>query len=72
MFRIADWLAIRFQKRVTSALRLTYSLAVLMGLAFIAYSDLPEQDTMIYAFLAFFGVGFCLFYIANKRAWHRK
>jgi len=72
MFRIADWLAIRYQKRVTSALRLTYSLAVLMGLAFIAYSDLPEQDTMIYAFLAFFAVGFCLFYVADKRAWHRK
>ncbi len=72
MFRIADWLAIRFQKRVTSTLRFTYTLAVLMGLAFIAYSDLPEQDLMIYAFLGFFAVGFFLFSIADKRAWHRK
>jgi hypothetical protein len=72
MFRIADWLAIHFQTRVTLTLRLTYTLAVLMGLAFIAYSDLPGMQPMVYAFLAFFLVGFAIVKAAERGAWHRK
>jgi hypothetical protein len=72
MFRIADWLAIHFQTRVMLTLRLTYTLAVLMGLAFIAYSDLPGMGGMVYAFLAFFFVGLLIVKAAERGAWHRK
>jgi hypothetical protein len=72
MFGIADWLAIRFQSHVVLTLRLVYTLAVLMGLAFIAYTDLPGHDLMVYAFLAFFALGVTLNRIAERGAWHRK
>ncbi len=72
MFCIADFLAIHYQVRVTRALRLIYSLAVLMGLAFIAYTDLPGADIMVYAFLGLFAVGYVIFKLADRGAWHRK
>lgn len=72
MFRISDWLAIRYQTRVNLALRLIYSLAVLMGLAFIAYTDLPGAQPMVYAFLGLFAVGYVIFKLAERGGWHRK
>ena len=75
VFRKADWLAIHFQKQVTFGLRATYTLVVLMGLAFIAYADIPGiegANLAIWAFLALFGCGVILATIANRRSWHRK
>lgn len=72
MFRAADWLAMHFQARVTRAMRAIYSLAALMGLAFIAYSDLHALDFMVYLFLLFFVGGVVIHRVAERRAWHRK
>ncbi len=75
VFRRADWLAIHFQKQVTFGLRATYTLVVLMGLAFIAYADLPGVEgasAAIWAFLGLFGAGVVLSSVANRRSWHRK
>ncbi|MGI9309840.1 MAG: hypothetical protein ACR2P6_11295, partial [Gammaproteobacteria bacterium] len=72
MFVIADWLAIYFQKRFSRMLRATHILAVLMGLAFIVYSDLLSEAWMIFVFLGLFGLGILLFALAQKGAWHRK
>jgi hypothetical protein len=72
MFRIADWLAIYFQRRVTGALRTVYVLAVLMGLSFIAYTDLPGSSFMVWVFLLLFGAGIGIFTVAERLAWHRK
>jgi hypothetical protein len=72
VFVVADWLAIHYQKRFTAMMRATHVLAVLMGLTFIAYSDLPNQEYMIYAFLVFFAVGAALFLVAKRGDWHRK
>lgn len=72
MFGVADWLAIRFQRYVVYTLRTVYTLAVLMGLAFIAYTDLPGQKLMVYAFLTIFALGVTLYRIADRFAWHRK
>ena len=72
MFRIADFLAIHYQTRVTLALRLIYSFAVLMGLAFIAYTDVPNAEFMVYAFLGLFALGYVISILANRGAWHRK
>src|SRR5690606_2090585 len=64
------------QRRVLLAMRGIHVLAVLAGLAFIAYSDLPgdffDIGPMIYVFIVFFAAGFALDRLAGKRAWHRK
>ncbi len=72
LFCAADWLAIHFQKRILLAMRMTYTLAALMGIAFMCYSDLPAQDYMIFVFLLLFGIGAFVAVLASRRGWHRK
>jgi hypothetical protein len=76
LFAVADRLAIHFQKRVLSAMRGLYALAVLMGFAFVCYSDLPSgvpyMDDAIYVFVVLFAAGVWLAWLAQRREWHRK
>lgn len=72
LFRAADWLAIHFQKRVLLALRSTYTLAALMGIAFTFYAHLSEQNNLIYMFLVLFATGGIVALLAHRRQWHRK
>ncbi|KZC39753.1 MULTISPECIES: hypothetical protein [Rhodanobacter] len=72
LFRAADWLALHFQRRVLLAMRLTYTLAALMGIAFTFYAHLPAQDFLIYLFLLLFASGGAVAMLARRRGWHRK
>lgn len=72
LFQAADWLAMHFQKRVLLAMRMTYTLAALMGIAFMCYSDFPAQDYMIFVFLLLFAVGAFINVLGSRRGWHRK
>jgi hypothetical protein len=72
LFQAADFLALHFQRRVLFAMRTIYSIAALMGVAFMCYSDLPSQDYMIFVFLALFASGISLSLVAKRRGWHRK
>jgi hypothetical protein len=54
------------------ALRGTYFIAILMGMSFILYADVPGYDNMVFLFLLFFLVGFVLYRLGEKRHWHRK
>lgn len=72
LFHAADWLAIHFQRRVLLALRSTYTLAALMGIAFTCYAHLPEQNYLIYLFLLLFALGALVAVLARRREWHRK
>ncbi len=72
LFHVADWLAMHFQQRVLLAMRTTYTLAALMGIAFTCYADLPAQDYMIFVFLLLFATGAYIAVLASKRGWHRK
>jgi hypothetical protein len=72
LFRVADWLATLYQKRVGRILKTTYLLAAFMGTALIIYSDLNSQDEMLYLFLTFFLAGLGVASIAKRREWHRK
>lgn len=76
LFAVADRLAIHFQQRVLSAMRGLYVLAVLMGFAFVGYSDLPSgvpyMDDAIYVFVVLFAAGVWLAWLAQRRGWHRK
>lgn len=71
-FHAADWLAMHFQKRVLLAMRLTYTLAALMGIAFTFYAHLLAQDYLIYLFLLLFASGGAVALLARHRGWHRK
>jgi hypothetical protein len=76
LFAAADGLAIHCQKKVLLAMRCLYTLAVLMGIAFVCYSDLPGwlpgQDDSIYVFVVLFAAGAWLAWLARRREWHRK
>ena len=72
LFHIADWLAVHFRQRVMLAMRLIYSLAALMGIAFAFYAHLPAKDYLIYVFLLMFVSGLLLATLARRRGWHRK
>lgn len=72
LFTAADWLAIHFQKRVLLAMRMTYTLAALMGIAFAFYAHLSAQDFLIYLFLLLFASGGLVAVLARRRDWHRK
>jgi hypothetical protein len=72
LFGAADWLAVHFCQRVLLAMRTTYTLAGLMGIAFMCYSDLPAQDYMIFVFLLLFALGALIALLAQRRGWHRK
>lgn len=72
VFKAADFLAIHFQRRVLLAMRTTYTLAALMGIAFAFYSHLEEQNSLIYLFLALFACGGFVAVLAHRNGWHRK
>jgi len=70
--RKADWLAIHFQKRISLGLVAIHSLAVLIGLIFIMYSEFDGFDFLVNFFLLAFFAGFMLYKIGERRQWHRK
>jgi hypothetical protein len=72
LFRPADWLAMHFQRRVLLALRSTYTLAALMGIAFTFYAHLAAQNSLIYLFLLLFASGGFVAVLARNHGWHRK
>jgi hypothetical protein len=72
LFQAADWLAIHLPQRFYFATSEIYTVAALMGIAFMCYADLPAQDYMIFVFLALFAFGVGLSVIARRRGWHRK
>ncbi len=71
-FAIANQLATIFQSRVYFSLRTIYTLAVLLGLSFLLYSDFENMEYMIWGFLLFFAGGVILFLVARRMEWHRK
>lgn len=77
LYARADWLAVLFQKRFTTMLLLNHSLAVLMGVVFIVFSEYVDRDVRAAAvylilFLALFAAGVGLYAISKRREWHRK
>jgi len=72
LFHAADWLAVHFRRRVIMAMRLTYTLAGFMGIAFTFYAHLPGNNFLIYLFLVMFATGGIVAILAHRRGWHRK
>ena len=72
LFVSADWLAIHYQRSQRTTLLVTHVIAMLMGLAFILYSDLAAMRLFVGFFLAFFVLGLGVSLLAKHRQWHRK
>lgn len=69
---VVDAMAVHFQRRIGWAMRAIHFLAVLMGLAFLLYSDLRAPDSMLWVFLTLFVVGLVIAVVAHRQDWHRK
>jgi len=78
LYQRADHLANHFQKTMTLSLRLTYGFAVMAGLSFIVYADLPDlpeqfdQKFMIYAYLGFIALVLLVSMVERRSGWLRK
>jgi hypothetical protein len=72
VFRVADWLAIFYQRRILRVLRTTHMLALLMGLMYILYSDLLPNRVFLVAFVLFFLAAAAIHTLGNRLSWHRK
>ena len=70
--RVADWLAIHFQKRISFGLIAIHVIAVVIGLIFIVYSEFDGLDFLVNFFLLAFLAGFVVFKVGEQRQWHRK
>ena len=78
LYQRADHLANHFQKTMILSLRLTYGFAVMAGLSFIVYADLPDlpeqfdQKFMIYAYLGFIALVLLVSMVERRSGWLRK
>ncbi|MDT8450685.1 MAG: hypothetical protein RQ847_11000 [Wenzhouxiangellaceae bacterium] len=72
MFKAADSLAIHFQTRFMTAMRVLYTIAALMGLTIVSYPSVPWLEFLAFVFLALFLTGAVIYEVAERGAWHRK
>ena len=72
VFCAADWLAIRYQKRVLFTLRAMHAFAFLTGLAYISYTDFNSARPLIALILCLMIAALGVSYLANRGSWHRK
>jgi hypothetical protein len=72
VFFAADWLAMYFQRRTLFGLRATHLLSMLMGLMYIAYSDMLPLRAFLSAFLSFFILATGIHIFGKQQSWHRK
>ncbi len=72
LYNKVDYLARRYQKLAMTSLRLAFAFAILAGLCFIVYADMPEQELMIYPYLLFVVAVVAMFAIDARRGWQRK
>jgi hypothetical protein len=72
VFCAADWLAIRYQKRVLLTLRVTHVCALLTGLTYLSYTDYNSTPVLIAMILGLMLLAVATGYVANRGSWHRK
>jgi len=72
VFCAADWLAIYYQKRVMTVVRITHVCALVTGLSYVSYADYVSNQGLLLMALAPMVVAYCVSWIANHGSWHRK
>lgn len=71
-FCAADWLAIRYQKRVALALKAGHLCALIAAAGYLSYTDLHSTPTMIALILLMMLAAVGINWLAVRGAWHRK
>jgi len=72
LFCASDWLAIYYQRRIFSALRMVHALAFVMGLMFIFYADFEANREFIFVFFVCFIAAFAVHMVAARSQWHSR
>jgi hypothetical protein len=72
VFCVADWLAIHFQKKVMRTLRATHLCVLLMGVAYVSYTDMSADRWLLFLLLGVMTVAFGINQAARRGDWHRK
>ena len=72
VFRAADWLAIRHQKRVVLTLKIGHACALLTGVGYITYTDLAAAPAIIALIIGLMLASVGINALAVRGAWHRK
>ena len=72
VFRAADWLAIYYQRRRMLVLRLTHVCVLLMGLAYVSYTDYSSERWLIFALFGLMTLAMVVSTLAARGAWHRR
>jgi hypothetical protein len=71
-FCAADWLAIRYQKRVSWTLKAGHVCALLTGIAFISYTDLHTTPAIVALIIGLMLVAVVVNALAVRGGWQRK
>jgi len=71
-FCAADFLAIHYQKRVMTVVRVSHGCALATGLAYITYADLSALRVLLLLALVPMIVAYGASWLANHGSWHRK
>ena len=72
VFCAADWLAIRFQRRVLLTLRMTHVCVLLMGVAYVSYTDMSADRWLLIVLLGLMLIASGVNLLARRGDWHRK
>lgn len=72
VFCASDWLAIHFQKKVLTMLRVSHVCVFLTGLAYVSYTDFNSDRVFLFIVLGLMLVAMGIGYFAARGAWHRK
>lgn len=72
VFGAADWLAVRYRKRVLLTLKAGHLCALFAAIGYLSYTDLQSTPTIIVLILALMLAAVGINVIAVRSAWHRK
>jgi hypothetical protein len=72
VFCAADWLAIRYQKRVIFTLKAGHICALLTAVGYLSYTDLEATPVIIMLIIALMLAAVGINKLAVRGAWHRK
>jgi sulfite exporter TauE/SafE len=72
VFCVADWLAVHYQRKVMRTLRATHVCVLLMGVAYVSYTDVMADRWLLFVLLGLMLVASGLNQRARRGDWHRK
>jgi len=72
LFIAADWLAGHFQRRTLWTLRITHLMILLIGMAYVTYTDMTTSRPLLFVMVVLMVAAGAIGYFASRGAWHRK